>query len=84
MENKMNSEKKIVSFLERIAIALENITNKNRVKKISISDESCYLWSTERMDLLPIKNITPIVRVSEIAEIILPVSLKSNKVLSKM
>ena len=52
----MNGEKEIVSFLERIAIALENIANKNRVKKISISDESCYLWSTERMNLLPIKN----------------------------
>ena len=60
MENKMNNEKEIVSFLERIAIALENITNKNRVKKISISDESCYLWSTERMNLLPIKNINNI------------------------
>ena len=60
MENKMNSEKEIVSFLERIAIALENITNKNRVKKIGISDESCYLWSTERMNLLPIKNINNI------------------------
>ena len=60
MENKMNGEKEIVSFLERIAIALENIANKNRVKKISISDESCYLWSTERMNLLPIKNINNI------------------------
>ena len=56
----MNGEKEIVSFLERIAIALENIANKNRVKKISISDESCYLWSTERMNLLPIKNINNI------------------------
>ena len=56
MENKMNGEKEIVSFLERIAIALENIANKNRVKKINISNESCYLWSTERMNLLPIKN----------------------------
>ena len=60
MENKMNAEKEIISFLERIAIALENIANKNRVKKISISDESCYLWSTERMNLLPIKNINNI------------------------
>ena len=56
----MNAEKEIISFLERIAIALENIANKNRVKKISISDESCYLWSTERMNLLPIKNINNI------------------------
>jgi len=60
MENKMNSDKEIVSFIERIAIALENITNKNRVKKISISNERCYLWSTERMNLLPIKNINNI------------------------
>ena len=56
----MNSDKEIVSFIERIAIALENITNKNRVKKISISNERCYLWSTERMNLLPIKNINNI------------------------
>ena len=56
----MNGEKEIVSFLERIAIALENIANKNRVKKISISDESCYLWSIERMNLLPIKNMNNI------------------------
>ena len=50
----MNQDKEIVSYLKKIAIALENITNKNRVKKISIYNESCYLWSTERMNLLPI------------------------------
>ena len=56
----MNMNDKILSLLERATKALEKISKLNNEHKIKISEESGYLWSSQKFELIPIKNINAI------------------------
>ena len=56
----MNINAKILSLLERTTKALEKISKLNNEHKIKISEESGYLWSSQKFELIPIKNINAI------------------------
>ena len=56
----MNINAKILSLLERATKALEKISKLNNEHKIKISEESGYLWSSQKFELIPIKNINAI------------------------
>ena len=51
---------KILSLLERATKALEKISKLNNEHKIKISEENGYLWSAQKFELIPIKNINAI------------------------
>ena len=56
----MNINAKILSLLERATKALEKISKLNNEHKIKISEENGYLWSAQKFELIPIKNINAI------------------------
>ena len=56
----MNMNDKILSLLERATKALEKISKLNNEHKIKISEENGYLWSAQKFELIPIKNINAI------------------------
>ena len=56
----MNMNDQILSLLQRATKALEKISKLNNEHKISISDENGYLWSSQKFELIPIKNINAI------------------------
>jgi len=56
----MNINAKILSLLERTTKALEKISKLNNEHKIKLSEESGYLWSSQKFELIPIKNINAI------------------------